>query len=125
MCFFRSRQTASASSAGISTILILMSEPCHTGVSLYCLCRSWLATFPMVARRSLHELAHFPYGKVMACNTCWLTAQTNVSVCFIQFSKNTRLISLSKPICIQINFDRMISFVQTEDAGKGVYTSLC
>lgn len=76
-------------------------------------------TFPKVALGSLHEsLALFKKGH--GVQSPLARCITNVSVCFIHLSKNYRLISLSKPIFKQINFDRVINLSQTEDAGKGV-----
>ena len=83
ICFFRSRQTALESSASIPTILILMSEPYHQGVSLFCDNRSWLATISKSRPLVIAGTRSLSLGKVLACNTCWLAvSQTYLSALF-------------------------------------------
>ena len=85
--FFTSRQTALESSISISTIPILVAEPRHADVSLFCEDRSWQNDFSNSRFRITAWVARFLLER------SWRTVPvarylTNVSVCFIQLSKS-------------------------------------
>ena len=95
----------------------LWAEPHHADVSLFCEGRSWQSDFSNGRSLITAWVARFLLERSWRTVpvACYLT---NVSVCFIQFSKNYRLIRPSKFIYFSINFDRYIN--PKEDAGKGV-----
>ena len=91
----------------------LWAEPHHADVSLFCEDRSWQNDFSNSRSRITAWVARFLLKRL------WRTVPvahylTNVSVCFIQLSKNYRLSSLLKSI-FKFDFNRMAS----EVAGKG------
>lgn len=91
----------------------LWAEPHHADVSLFCEDRSWQNDFSNSRSRITAWVARFLLKR------SWRTVPvarylTNVSVCFIQLSKNYRLSSPLKPT-FRFWFNRMTS----EVAGKG------
>lgn len=86
--FFISRQTALESSLVSQLFPFLWAEPHHADVSLFCEDRSWQNDFSNSRSRITAWVARFLLKR------SWRTAPvarylTNVSACFIQFSKSS------------------------------------
>lgn len=98
------RQTALASSVGISTILIPMSEPHHADVSLFCEYRSWQSDHSKSRSLILAELALFLFRKVMACKSAGSLYHKRICLLYSVFKEQQGLSAYQRPsksICMR------------------------